>query len=248
MVEKYFVRGEGNYVIPYLIMKPETSNKKALVYLHPSGKNTEAEEGGEIEWFVRKGFTVLAPDLIGTGETGPEKTVFNHAYIQKWFASILIGRSIVGVRAGDLVMLANLLKQKTGIEIYGLARREMGPVMLHAAAFSTSIDRIALIEPYSSYKSIVMNKFYDPGFIYGAVPGALKAYDLPDLAASLAPRKLLMTNVTDGNGSSKDREKIDQDLEFVRTVYQFRAADQELKISYPESAEKTYDLFMQWIK
>ena len=245
VVEKYFVRGEGNYVIPYLIMKPETSNKKALVYLHPSGKNTEAAVGGEIEWFVRKGFTVLAPDLIGTGETGPEKTVFNHAHIQKWFASMLIGRSIVGVRAGDLVMLVNLLKKDTGMEIYGLARREMGPVMLHAAAFSPAISSVALIEPFCSYKSIVMNKFYDFSFIYGTVPAALKAYDLPDLAASLAPRKLLMANVTDGNGSSENKEAIFDDLKFVRTSYQYKNAGGALTVSYSENLN---DLYLEWIK
>ena len=78
-----------------------------------------------------------------------------------------------------------LLKKRAGIsEIYGLARKEMAPVLLHAAAFDPDITRIALIEPYSSYQSIVMNHFYDAGFIHNTVPGALRAYDLPDLAAS----------------------------------------------------------------
>ena len=70
-IDKYFVKGEGNYVIPYLLMVPETPNNKALLYLHPLGKLAEASVGGEMEWFVKNGYTVLAPDLIGTGETGP---------------------------------------------------------------------------------------------------------------------------------------------------------------------------------
>jgi len=71
VVEKYFVKGEGNYVIPFLLMIPDRPNNKALIYLHPSGKSAEAAEGGEIEWFVKNGFTVLAPDLIGTGKSNP---------------------------------------------------------------------------------------------------------------------------------------------------------------------------------
>jgi len=71
VIEKYFVKGEGNYIIPYLLMIPAKKNNKALIYLHPSGKSVEASVGGEIEWFVRNGFTVLAPDIIGIGEMGP---------------------------------------------------------------------------------------------------------------------------------------------------------------------------------
>ncbi|HBE43192.1 MAG TPA: xylan esterase, partial [Bacteroidales bacterium] len=71
VIEKYFVNGEGNYVIPYLLIKPENPGNKALIYIHPSGKSAEASEGGEIERFVKNGFTVITPDMIGTGETGP---------------------------------------------------------------------------------------------------------------------------------------------------------------------------------
>jgi len=42
VIEKYFVQGEGNYVIPYLLMIPDKPNTKALIYLHPSGKSAEA--------------------------------------------------------------------------------------------------------------------------------------------------------------------------------------------------------------
>ena len=71
VVEKYFVKGEGDYVIPYLLMIPDKPDNKALIYIHPSGKSAEAATGGEMEWFVKNGITVLAPDLVGVGETGP---------------------------------------------------------------------------------------------------------------------------------------------------------------------------------
>jgi hypothetical protein len=151
-IEKYFIQGEGNYVIPYIIFKPAASNGKAMIYLHPKGKATAASEGEEIEWFVKKGLTVLAPDLSGIGEMGPgilrgdaniEGTSHNI-----WYASILIGRSIVGIRTGDVVRLVKVLQNEKGInEIYGLARKELTPVLLHAAVFEPAIKRIALIDP-----------------------------------------------------------------------------------------------------
>jgi len=119
------------------------------------------------------------------------------------------------------VRLIHLLKKNivTG-EIYGVARKGMTPVLLHAAAFVPAITRVALIEPYSSYRSLVMNRFYNSGFVYSTVPGALKAYDIPDLAASLAPRKLLMAGVTDGLGNITDTAGINKDLAIIKIAYQ----------------------------
>jgi hypothetical protein len=253
VVEKYFVKGEGDYIIPYLLMIPDRPNNKALIYLHPTGKSAEASVGGEMEWFVRNGFTVLAPDLIGIGEMGPGD-FHGDSYIEGvsynlWFASMLIGRSIVGIRAGDVVRLARLLKITKGInEVYGFARKEMTPVLLHAAAFDSAIARIALIEPYSSYRSIVMNRFYDPEFVHSTVPGALTAYDLPDLAASLAPRKLLIAGVTDGIGKNTDSADINLDLAIIKTAYQNKKADGQLNIANLKPGEKPYDRYLEWIK
>jgi cephalosporin-C deacetylase-like acetyl esterase len=253
VIEKYFVKGEGDYVIPYLLLKPDKPNNKALIYLHPSGKSIEASPGGEMELFAKNGITVLAPDMIGIGETGPG--IFKgDSYIDSvsynlWYTSMLIGRSIVGIRAGDVVRLTRVLQKEAGInDIYGFARKEMSPVLLHAAAFCLAITRIALIDPYSSYQSIVMNRFYKPKFVHSIVPGALTAYDLPDLGASLAPRKLLIEGITDGNGRNSNTESIYQDMEIIRTAYKSQNATRQLSILLSESTENPYNLFIEWIK
>ena len=197
--------------------------------------------------------TVLAPDLIGMGEMGPGTfkgdAVIGGISYNTWYTSTIIGRSIVGIRAGDIVRLTRLLKKRMGIaEVYGLAKKEMAPVMLYAAAFDPQISRVALIEPYSSYRSIVMNRFYYTGFVQNLVPGALTAYDLPDLEASLAPRKLMMAGTTDGNCEKTDRESIDKDLTIIKTAYQSKNASEQLIIVSPESPGKPFDLFIDWIK
>jgi hypothetical protein len=252
VIEKFFIKGEGNYIIPYLLMIPSDPSAKALIYLHPSGKSAEASVGGEMEWFVKHGFTVLAPDVVGVGEMGPG--VFQgDAYIEGgshnlWYASMLIGRSIAGIRASDVVKLAHLLRKREINEIYAVARKEMAPVILYAAAFDNSISRIALIEPYSSYLSIVRNRFYSSSFIPGVVPGALKAYDLPDIEARFAPEKLLMAGVTDGYGRVSDTASINNDLDIVRNVYKHKNAEGNLMIK-PLLNDKNYDvLFLDWIR
>lgn len=253
VVEKYFISGEGDYIIPYLLMIPAIKNDKALIYLHPSGKSAGAAEGGEMEWFVKQGFTVMAPDIVGTGEMGPG--VFQgDAYIEGgshniWYASILIGRSIAGIRAADVVKLAGLLKRSSGAgEIYGVSRREMAPVLLHAAAFDNTISAIAIIEPYSSYRSIVNSHFYISAFIPGVVPGALKTYDLPDIEAALAPRRLLIAGATDGNGKTSDEADINLDLDIVRTAYKNKKAEGELIILSLPDYDNYNVVFGDWIR
>lgn len=253
VIEKYFMKGEGDYPIPYLFFKPDQHSNKFLLYLHPSGKSKEASAGGEIEWFVRNGFNVIAPDLIGLGETG-QGVFHGDAYIDSvshniWYASVLLGRSITGIRSSDLVGLVRVIKKSDGsAEIYGFAREEMGPVLLHAAAFEPSIFRIALVKPFSSYRNMVLNRFYNSSFVPACVPGALKVYDLPDLAACLAPRRLLIVGATDGNGEQIDYESIERDMAIIRSGYQIMKADKQLSTVKGAEPGKLYDLYLEWIK
>ncbi len=250
-IEKYFLKGEGNYVIPYLLIVPSRFNGKAVIYLDPEGKSAELKAGGRIEWLARQGFMVLAPDLIGLGETGPG--IFQgDAYIDGeshnlWYASIVIGRSIVGIRAADVSKLAGLLKQDSSVkEITGIAEKELSPVLLHAAAFDKSISSVALIEPYSSYRSLVLNRFYKASFIAGVVPSSLKEYDLPLLAGSLAPRRLVIAGPSDSNGKTENIEMINEDMVIIKQLYLNNNAEKALSI-IPASGDWEFEsLIKDW--
>ncbi|HKJ69195.1 MAG TPA: alpha/beta hydrolase family protein [bacterium] len=255
VIEKYYVQGEGNYIIPYLLFIPRERNGHALLYLHPQSKSAQAGPGEEIEWFVQQGHVVLAPDLVGIGEMGPgdfrgDAFIGGVSY-NVWFASILIGRSIVGVRTGDIMRLLSVLKQRPEVQsanIGAVARQEMAPVLLHAAAFEPSLTKIALIGPLISYRTLVMDRRYNSYFIHAAVPGALTTYDLPDLAASLAPRKLLMANVTDEDGNLAGNELIETDLQIVKNAYQAQHAGDQLTIRRWQSFDTPDDVFGAWLE
>ena len=205
-VEKYLLEGK-DHVNPYLYFSPDSVTQKALIlYLHPDGKAAAAAPGGEIEQLVRQGFAVLAPDLPGTGELRGgyqqgDSNIDGVSYNQ-WFASVLTDHSLVGWQASDIVKLVRYLLQQAvpSSSVYAVAHSTLTPALLHASAFEPLISRVALIEPLVSYRALGEHKYYQPKWIPASVAGVLTAYDLPQLAATLAPRGLTLINVQDYRG------------------------------------------------
>ncbi|HOF21117.1 MAG TPA: hypothetical protein PLO24_07675, partial [Bacteroidales bacterium] len=237
-IEKYFIKGEGDYVIPYLLFRPVLWNNRGVFYLNPAGKSAGAGPGGDIERFLRQGFAVMAPDMAGCGENGPGSfrgdAYFDGSSHNLWYASLLAGRSITGIHTGDVVKLIRVLRKECPYaEIIGFARKEMAPVLLHTAIIDRNISSVILAEPYSSFRSVVMNKSYDTNLILSTIPAGLTAYDLPDLAAALAPRKLFIAGMTDGNGTVTD---VQDDISIIRNVYSLRNAADRIRIEADLSA------------
>ena len=252
VLEKYFISGEGGYAVPFLLLLPGNEKpEKAIFYLHPDGKSSEALPGGEMEWFVKKGYMVLAPDLPGIGELGPGDFT-GDAYLSgfsfnQWYNSILIGRSIVGIQAAVLIKLMDFIKVDRNVEnISVVARGATSSLALHAAVFESSIQQVALLGPLLSFEAIVMNRYYAPKFVSTTVAGALTAYDLPDLAACLAPRKLLMVNVTDQNGHQLSHEFVDSTYSITKKVYKTYKMEENLKWVKWQDFQKIDDIFKNW--
>jgi hypothetical protein len=135
---------------------------------------------------------------------------------------MLIGRSVAGIQAGDAVRVVNFLKTRNDIDVNkigAIAFDEMCPVLLHAGAFDKSISSVSLVGSLISYKSVVMNKFYDQGFCGNYVAGAITAYDLPDLIGCIAPRKICLAGLNDQQKNIASTELIDEDLRFPKQVY-----------------------------
>lgn len=83
--------------------------------------------------------------------------------------------------------------------------------------------------------------------MHSTVPGVIGVYDLADLAASLAPGKLLITDVTDGAGNPSVNEEFMRELEIIRSAYKKSNAGSELHIIV-NSNERLNDLYLEWIK
>jgi dienelactone hydrolase len=256
-VELDIIPGESKeYVIPILLFTPDDDQQHpAIIYLHSKGKIAEAEPGGEIEKLVKQGYIVAAADVLGFGEikktAGREYTDGNTA--------VLIGRSMVGIQAGDVVRVSNYLKNVPGVErtnIGAIAYNETCLALIHAAAFDSSINNVTLISPLVSYKNVVTNRLYKIGnikrptgdywhpmevdFNWG-VAAVLTAYDVPDLIAAIAPRKVVMADIRNSMLQPASQEVIDEELKFPRAAYSHKKVPDNLRIvDKPEVAVSFY--------
>ncbi|MBD3373498.1 xylan esterase [candidate division KSB1 bacterium] len=231
VVQMVALHGEGDYVIPLLLMVPDKKGPHpAMLYLDPRGKEAEAMPGGELEKWVKEGFIVVAPDLIGIGETAKEQTYPG----QYGYNAVLIGQSIVGIHAGDIQRGVNLLKNRSDVlngQIHALAHGELCPALLHAAAFENDFQSVTLVDPLISYSELVSHKLYQSSqsFNWG-VAGALTAYDLPDLMALVAPAKLSLINARDAMNQQALTELLSRELDFPRGVYAAKNAASDFKV------------------
>jgi len=258
-VTKYALQGEGDYAVPILLFAPNDNVEKhpALVYLHSEGKVTEAKPGGEIEKLVKKGYIVAAADVLGVGETRNTAT----RPLADGYLAIMIGRSLVGIQAGDIVRVVNYLKNRLDVDslkVGAVGINEMGIPLLHAAAFDPSIRGIALVGSLISYRSVVMNPGYKIGltvreggtywhpyevdFSWG-IAGVLKGYDLPDLIGCIAPRRVVLAGLKDQKLEPASEALINQELEFPRSVYAFKKNPGDLRVV---SAKEDMGLLVDW--
>ena len=241
-IEQYVMSGEGSCIVPFLFFLPEGGEDfPALIYLHPQGKSAQAQPGGEIEWWVSQGYAVLAPDLSGSGELGSVDNSIT-------FLGVQIGRSVVGIRASDIVRCVRFLQSRKEVrkgDLTGLAHRGLTTTLVHAAVFEPSISRIVLIEPLISMRSVVENRFYSALFS-DLVPNALGVYDLPDLKACLAPRRLLIVNPVD-QLLNRARRLAATEYRFLRRAFAEQQATENLQIRFRESFQPLESVLSEWL-
>lgn len=232
-IEKLTFESAPGIVIPALMFIPDGASGKrpAVLYLHERGKADEAAPGGEIEGLVRAGAVALAIDLRGMGETREEldqSDAFSRYFgaFESAMTAMLVGRTLIGLRAQDVMRAVDLLAQRDDVEMRSLSAYGFGgaaPVLLHAAALDDRIRSVVLKNMLASYESVVTEKISQRIF-ESVVPGVLAKYDLPDLAAALAPRRVTIINPVNPRGQRLDLSQARSRYENTKAAFQISGA------------------------
>jgi cephalosporin-C deacetylase-like acetyl esterase len=212
-LEKLLYQTEPGIEIPALLAIPESppGRKPAALLVHGQGKSAAQ---AEMEALVRAGLVVLAIDARGWGETrsAAGKSTDWARYFGDYdsaMTALLLDRPLVGQRAADISRGLDLLAQRPEVDsarICAVGIGAGGVPLLHAAALDERLRKIALDRTLASYESVVRRPIHQ-GVFENVIFGVLQAYDLPDLAAGLAPRKLWLIDPADPLGEPLSLEE-----------------------------------------
>jgi cephalosporin-C deacetylase-like acetyl esterase len=235
-IEKLTYESEPGILIPGLLYIPEAHAGRlpAVVYADGAGKKASAQA---VEHLARGGSVVLTLDLRGMGETRP--ALDSRDYFTRYFGdhdsaetAFLLGKTLVGMRAADIFRGVDLLEARPEVDranISGVGKGAAAVAMLHAAALDRRIRKVTLENMLVSYDAIVTHRIHREMFEQ-IVPSALKYYDLPDLAASLAPREVSILDAVNPLGQVLPAAE-------VRAVYRGGQIHVGHETNNPESAE-----------
>jgi len=198
-IEKYLLKGPGDYYIPLLKLSIADNNGKTILLFDDQGKASAAAKGGLAEQLALKGYQVIVPDLNGFGElSGGFKG--GDARIQDvpmniWYAGILTQKSPLAIRMEEIKIITAFAKALSPSgSLSAIASGTLTSDLLHAALIDNSFDQMVLVNPLLSYQSIVQERNYHPKFVMSTPPYVLTKYDLPELVQALSLQKICMIN------------------------------------------------------
>lgn len=197
-VDKLILRPEPGILLPALAFVPDEPDGDAYLYLHASGKKTDAGPDGPIQKLIRRRHVVLAVDLRGLGETqDTDRRRFGGHLGPEWqsvFLAYMLDTSYLAMRARDVLVCARYLadyppgEQANRVHLVSVGR--CGPPALHAAALEPQLfASITLRNCLDSWSDVVRTPLAMNQAV-NVVHGALQTYDLTDLLATLPAKKV----------------------------------------------------------
>jgi cephalosporin-C deacetylase-like acetyl esterase len=116
--------------------------------------------------------------------------------------AIIVGKTLVGLRADDVIRVVNWLASRsdidrTSITLYG--KGSLGMVALHAAAVDTRITRVIAENTLVSYRTALEAPLHK-NLSEITIPGVLQHYDVSELKEAIAPRDVKLLNPVDAIG------------------------------------------------
>jgi dienelactone hydrolase len=174
-----------------------------------SGPTPEERRGhAQIVLADPRGLGMTTPHWPSDGNDSPFGADWREAFMAFSLDRPLLGQRVLDV-LGVLDALAGSSQDKSdhpGFHVIGIGAA--GPVVLHAALLDERrlIKRVTIRKSLVSWSDVV-ERGISKDQLATVVPGVLEAYDLPDLAARLAPQPLAIHEPVDAAGAPVSREQ-----------------------------------------
>jgi hypothetical protein len=138
------------------------------------------------------------------------------------YAALMLGRPLQGMRVWDSLACANYLKSRPDVDLgqFKVAGQAWaGMTALLTAALEPSVTMVAVARVPVSFGQIALSEVYTQP-VSLMVDSVLKDFDLPDILASLCPKRLLILNPVDSLNRMMDTKEALLHLKLVQARYQ----------------------------
>ncbi len=205
-VEKLSFESEEDVIIPSLLIKPQKIKSDSPIYFYVSenGKPIGYQSPNLPFLLAKEGYIVFAVDVRGTGETSPTPSFSSNQFTgytpmlrvhdDLAIQSSEFGQTTLGMRTRDIIRGIDFIKSREDLSnrrIITIGEGLGGLWTLVAAVYDERINNIVTVGTLPSYMPLLENKYYNNVWGYFWVPGALKDFDIPDLAALNASKQQL---------------------------------------------------------
>ena len=225
-IDKLVIHSEPDILLPALLLRPRQAvgPTPAIVLLSPSGKARAVQRRDVLEC-LRAGWSVLAIDYRGAGETAAGENGERFALIR----SLKTSRHLFGLRVWDTLRAVEYLREQEDVQpdrVVVWGEREGALLALYAGALDTRLAGVMADYPMASYRG-----GQDGAHAAWLFPWrVLDVCDVPDVAALVAPRPLVLANATGPDGKPLALEQAQQLLLTVRQAYAAAGAPDALDL------------------
>ena len=238
-IEAVTYQSDNGLMIPAFLCG---SGSKLAIYLDPRGKTNAIHPGGDVSELVKLGFTVFAIDVSGIGEVEFRRHDGTPwGFPQLVSLGLMVGRPLVGIRINDVIRgldaLDALGKDPVGGSgVMGFAQGKLGTVLLHAAVMDDRLSGVAVEQSLLSYRLVGASPIHRD-LEDTMIPGVLGRYDLPDLAAALAPRPVSILNSVSPTGRVLLRKDMSAEYRYASEAYATTGAAGQFRIGLRREGE-----------
>ncbi|MBL8229502.1 MAG: prolyl oligopeptidase family serine peptidase [Bryobacterales bacterium] len=232
MVEAIEVQPADKVWVPAYVFRPKRgAPKEILLVLEPGGRNLWREDE-MYDLLAQQGYVVCAPDLRGIGDMTPEfgRGAARHARSHNsdehyaW-SGLTFGKPMAGQRVSDILSLVAGLRARSDfgrLPLHVAARGMLTVPALFAASIEPAIQSLYLAGGLISYRNLAETENYNHP-MSNFVPRLLLHTDLPEVAAGMAPRRIVLAGTVNGAGERADSELVKNAYPGAHVVVRDRA-------------------------
>lgn len=214
---------EGNKAPAVLALHGHGYGNKDIVGLDPNGNDREGDSGYHKDFaieLVKRGFVVVAPELIGFGErtysTDERKNSSDNSCYSLGSQLLLYGKTLAGLRVFECQRVLDFMEEFEEIDPTRIGCMGISGGGL-VSAFTSILDKrikATVVSGYTNtFKGSIMGRRH---CLDNYVPGILQYAEMPELIALMVPRPLFIeAGKSDHLFPVKDTEKAIEDIKRI---------------------------------